>query len=721
MFILHAAHPDVLLEARSLLFDDFQRRAPRPYQETPVKVVDIDNESLEKLGQWPWPRTDIARLSNAIAKAGAAAIAYDIVFSEPDRTSPAHIADLLRREPNAKSNYNDVASLPDHDVILGQTLADIPSVTGFFLTHEPNKSRPRQKAGIAISGTSQNEALPSFQGAIVPLPVLDNGPGGGSASIDSNRDGIVRTAPLLARIGDSIYPSLSLDTLRVAQGAHAIVLKTTTGSGELGGGDEPGIVSVKVGNFVAPTTRRGELWMYYRLPRPGERIPVWKILTGALSDAQMQSMFAGQIVFIGASAEGLRDLVATPVAQRELGVEVHAQTVEQIILGKFLVRPDWADGLEVTLLLVFGVGLALSLPSLGALRGGIIGVLALAGSGVGSWSAFRDYGFMLDPIYPALTVITVYVTSTLYSFYREERARAYIHDAFDRYISPEMVERIAADPSQLELGGEERDMSVLFADIRGFSRMSEKLTPRQVIAFLTDFLTPVSQVVLDHKGTIDKYIGDAILAFWNAPLDDPDHARNAANASLALIAKIKELNVLYLGNPAKTWPGEIRIGIGLDSGPCYVGNIGSEQRLNYSLIGNTVNLTSRLEGLTKAYHVTILMGQQLADRLDFAKLELDVVRAAGRDEAERVSALLGPPEMRSDPTFIALEVAQSAFLAAYRAKDWDAADAALRQGAPHAAKFELTDLYQVYAQRVRDFRAEPPPDNWDGVHQAKSK
>jgi adenylate cyclase len=729
ILVLHALQPSVVSEARNLLFDEYQRLAPRPYQPTPVKVVDIDDESLAKLGQWPWPRTDVARLATAIAKSGAASITFDIVFSEPDRTSPARIADILRKEPNAKSNYNDVASLPDHDQILGQALAATPSVTAFVLTNDKNNVRPRQKAGIAISGTAALDAIPDFRGAIAPLSVLDNGPGSGFISVGSdheslanNRDGILREVPLLSRIGDAIYPSLFLDALRVAQGASTILLKTTTGSGEFGGASQPGIVEVKVGTFDAPTTRPGGLWMYYRQPRDSERIPAWKVLTGALSDAQAKSLFDGQIVFIGASAEGLRDLVSTPVADRELGVDVHAQAVEQIILGKFLTRPDWADGLERVLLLIFGIGLALALPSLGALRGGVLAAIALAGSGAGSWYSFRSAGLILDPTYPAFEVVAVYVASTLYSFYREERARAYIHNAFDRYLSPEMVQRIAADPSQLELGGEERDMSVMFCDIRGFSRISESLSPRQVIAFLKDFLTPTSDILLAHKATIDKFIGDAILAFWNAPLDDADHPRNAATASLAMAAKIKELNAVNPHLSGKTWPGEVRIGIGLNSGPCYVGNIGSDRRLNYSLIGDTVNLTSRIEGLTKYYGVTIAMGHDIAARLtDFAAIELDVVRVVGRDTPEHVYALLGAPEMKSNQAYIDLADKQTAFLAAYRAKAWDSADTALAQVSAHAEQFGLAKLFKLYADRIVAFRHAPPPDDWDGVFEAQTK
>jgi adenylate cyclase len=310
----------------------------------------------------------------------------------------------------------------------------------------------------------------------------------------------------------------------------------------------------------------------------------------------------------------------------------------------------------------------------------------------------------------------------LFSFYREERARAYIRRAFDRYLSPELVERIARDPSQLELGGEERDMTVMFCDIRSFSHISEQLTPRQIIQFLIEFLTPMTDVLLGKRATIDKFIGDAILAFWNAPLDDPDHHRNAALGALAMIEKLKEMNATNSGVAGKVWPGVVKIGIGLNSGPCCVGNIGSKQRLNYSLIGDTVNLASRIEGLTKMYGVPIATGRDLAEHLpDFALVEIDLVRVVGRDMPERLFALVGPPALAQTSSFRELHAAQAAMLAAYRARDWDGADAALDQLRPAAARFGYDKLVDLYATRIKAFRAGPPDAGWDGVHRAMEK
>lgn len=718
LLVVHVAQIPAVVQLGSLLFDTYQRAEPRPYEDAPVRVVDIDDETIARLGQWPWPRTDVARLALTLTDAGAAAIAFDIVFSEPDRTSPASVVETLRRNPQATGEYADIAALPDHDVLMGEAMAASPSVMGFFLLRQPNDARPPAKAGFAVSGDPPLASLPHFTGAILPLPVIaDAAAGEGFVSIVGGRDGIVRAAPLVADLDGQMQPSLSVEALRVAQGAGAILVKSTTGSGEIGGGAAQ-MVSMKVGAFEVPTTPAGELWMYYTGPRPERIVPAWKILTGELSQAELEDLFAGHIVFIGTGAQGLRDLVSTPVRDRELGVVVHAQAAEQMILGQFLVRPDWAAGLERFALLFAGIVLSLTLPWLGAIRGGIAGVIGLAGVVGGSWFAFRN-GLLVDPTVPSMGLVSVYIAGTAFSFYREERARAYIRNAFDRYLSPELVERIARDPGQLQLGGEEREMTVMFCDIRSFSRISEKLDPQEIIAFLIEFLTPMTETLIDHQATIDKYIGDAILAFWNAPLDDPDQERNAALATLEMVQNLKRLNAANIGASDKVWPGEVKIGIGLSTGPCCVGNMGSTQRLNYSLIGDTVNLASRIEGLTKVYGVPILMGETLARRLDdFAVVEIDQVRVVGRDAPERLFALMGPPETAQSIDFKELAGKQAAMLAAYRNKDWDMAE---RMLAGLEGPFGLDAVAKLYADRIAAYRKTPPPKGWDGVFEATSK
>ena len=699
------------------MFDAFQRIEPRPYQDAGVRVVDIDEETIRRLGQWPWPRTDIAALTDRLTEAGAAAIAYDVVLSEPDRTSPPRLAKRLALDPEARAT---LARLPDNDELLAKSFTGAPVVTGFFLTHDAYHRTVQPKAGFALSG-NEPDHLAAFSDAIPPLPGLEAAAkGNGFVSIATDSDAIVRRAPLIARNGTAIVPSLSLEALRVAQGAGSVIVKTGDGSGEIGGGGD--LVSLKVGQFEVPTTRSGDLWMRYTAPVPSRVIPAWKILAGALSSEQLRSEVEGRIIFVGAGAIGLRDLVATPLQDRELGVMVHAQAAEQMILGHFLVRPDWAPGLELVLLLILGIGIAVLLPRIGAVKGAIVGAMAILLTGMGSWYAYTNHHFLLDPTWPAIGVATAYLVQTILTFYREEKQRAYIHHAFDRYLSPELVKRIADDPALLELGGTERDMSILFADIRSFSRISEKLAPNEVIAFLVRFLTPMTDLLLGYKATIDKYIGDAILAFWNAPLDDPDHRVNAARAALAMQVRLKALNKEMEARGDGTWPGEVKIGIGLNSGLCCVGNIGSERRLSYSLIGDPVNLASRLEGMSKYYGVPILMADALAQHLgEFASLPIDRVRVVGRDAVETVHVLLGEVALRASSDFVALEKAHHAVMQAYFAKKWALAADLNDANEQAATAFGLGKLNMLYRERIAAFAASPPPPEWDGVYEASSK
>jgi len=721
LLVLHLFQPPVVGQMSNLVFDSYQRAYPRPYEDAAVRVVDIDDETIRRLGQWPWPRTDVARLTDSLTEAGAATIAFDIVFSEPDRTSPARAAEILRANPGARGDYAEIAALTDHDELLGQAMGRGPTVTGYFLTNEANSVRPAEQAGVAVSGTAPLAALPAYKGAIAPLPLIgDRAAGTGFVSIQGDRDGIIRAAPLLSSIDGRIVPSLSLEALRVAQGAGAILVRSSDGSGELGAGEATSVVAVKTGDLEAPTTHSGELWMHYTADHPERIVPAWRILRGDLSETEMRDLFEGHVVFVGAGAQGLRDLVSTPIREKELGVVVHAQAAEQIILGKFLTRPDWGLGVERVLLVVLGLVIALSAPGLGALRGGLLALAGLVGVIAGSWFAFRNAGLLLEPTFPAFGVVSVYIAVTAVSFYREERARNHIHKAFDRYLSPELVDRIARDPSQLELGGEVRQMTVLFSDVRGFSRISERFGPQELIGFMIDLLTPLTDVLLSRKATIDKYIGDAVLAFWNAPLDDPEHEQNAAFAALEMLEALKRLNADGAGDPA--WPGKVAVGIGLNTGPCCVGNMGSRQRLSYSLIGDTVNLASRLEGLTKLYGVSVLVGEVLAARLpNFALVELDIIRVVGRETPERVFALMGPPEMASSPAFIASRDGMAALIAAYRSRDWAGADAELARLRGPDTIAELESVLALYADRIADYRQTPPPDDWDGVSQAREK
>lgn len=716
------AAPALFAQASGLVFDRYQRLSPRPYRDAGVRVVDIDDESVRRLGQWPWPRTELAAMDEAIAKAGAAAIAYDIVFSEADRTSPRFLAERAERSGASPAQVAVLKGLPDQDSRFAASLAAAPSVLGFFLTQDRPGAPVRPKAGFAVAGSDPGASLTDYSGAILPLPQFQEAAAGlGFVSHKGDADGIIRRVPLVARANGVLVPSLSAEALRVAQGAGSLIVRSSDASGETNVG-APEAVGVKIGEAEVPVTERGEMWMHYSLPVPERTVPAWKILSGQVPPAVMERLFSGRIVLIGAGAIGLRDLVATPMQERELGVVVHAQAVEQMVLGDFLERPDWAAGLEMAVLLGAGILLALLLPSIGALPGALLAGGLMSAVAGGSWYAFTAKRLLIDPTAPILALLGCYVVVTLFTYLREEKQRRYIHGAFDRYLSPELVRRIQDDPSRLELGGEVREMTVLFCDIRGFSHISEQMGPQEIIRFLIAFLTPMTDLLLARKATIDKYIGDAILAFWNAPLDDPDQHENAARGALEMIERLERLNETMPARKDSSWPGRVEIGIGLNAGPCCVGNMGSARRLSYSLIGDTVNLASRIEGLTKGYGIRILMGEELArDLPGFATLEVDRVRVVGREKPATIFALLGDEALARSAAFKAFAARHARLLDDYRHRRWDEAEAALGGNEDAAAGYGLAKLYARYRASIRACRDHPPGEGWEGITVAETK
>lgn len=713
-----------LERVRMQVFDSYQRAAPREApQDARAVVVDIDEDSIAQLGQWPWPRTELAELTRRLGEAGASVVAFDIVFSEPDRTSPAAMLERLDEADANSGLASQLAALPSHDAVLAESFASVPVVTGFFLDPADIGRDIEPKASFTMHGSLPSEHVSAFPGALLPLPELEEASTGmGSVTIDGDPDGIVRRASMVSIHRDILVPTLSLEAVRVAGDLGSPNLLTSDGSGQTLAA--PGAaVSVRLGDAEIPVNDAGEMWIHFDAPERQQLVSAAPIVTGEMSTQELARVVSGKIVFIGGSAQGLQDLVSTPMSEFQLpGVIVHAAAAEQILSGQFLERPDWALGLELLLVLLLGGALVFWLPRLGAMWGALAAIALVVVVMAGSWLAFTQLRYLLDPTYPVLAVTAIYLVQTAAVFFREEQQRRYIHSAFDRYLSPEMVRQIAANPDTLELGGEERDMSVMMCDIRGFSRISEQYSPSQVIDFLIEFLTPMSDILLARKATLDKYIGDAILAFWNAPLDDADHHRNSARAALQMMQVTQEMNASMPGRDGVIWPGNVQIGIGLNSGLCCVGNMGSRQRLSYTLIGDTVNLASRLEGLTKQYGVGIMAGSALAAKLDgFALLEVDKVRVVGREAPETIFALLGDEAMRGQDSFRQFAPRHAAILDAYRMQNWEGAETLLGEAEPDYAAHNVPGLHQLYVNRVAALRESPPAADWDGVFQATQK
>jgi len=723
MLALRVVDPGPIRQIRDITFDTYQRLQPRAYDPTvPVKIVDIDDASLARLGQWPWPRTLLARLVDRLAEMGAAAIAFDIVFAEPDRTSPALVLPFWPPSPEVEALRRHVSELPSHDAILAAAFARARVVTGFVLTHGAATAVPAVKGTFAHAGDDPGPFVAAFEGAVVNLPELEAAAlGNGAVNALPEQDQVIRRVPLVFRMGDTLYPSLAAEALRVAQGARTHIIKSSGASGETAFGERTGLNSVRVGDVPVSTDANGRLVMRYTGSVPERYIPAWQVLEPDF----LADRVAGQIVFIGTSAPGLYDLRSTPLNPVTPGVEIHAQVIEQILTGEFLRRPDFAVVVELAYMLGFGLVLVYALPRIGALWSMILGAAAGGAAIAGSWTAYDTVGWLLDPVYPSFMVLLVFVATVALSYLRSEMEKRQVREAFGRYLSPVVVERLASDPSRLTLGGELRTMTVMFADIRGFTSIAERFKddPQGLTTLINRFLTPMTEAVLAHNGTIDKYIGDCLMAFWNAPLDDPQQAANACRAALAVFEALDRLNAeLAAEAPAAGSGRPIRLamGVGISTGSCVVGNMGSRQRFDYSVLGDPVNLASRLEGQTKTYGVGTVVGEATRTLApEFAALELDLIAVKGKREAVRVYGLLGPPSVAEDPAFRALAERHGAMLAAFRGQRWAEARELLHGCA--ALEPKLATLYELYRTRVDHYERHPPGPDWDGVFVAETK
>jgi adenylate cyclase len=717
------ANPPLLQDVQLKVFDQFQRLRPRAYQPVPVRVIDLDDRTLARLGQWPWPRTLVARLVDRLAQLGAAAIAFDVVFAEPDRTSPGRLLPLWAGVPELDALRANAARLPDHDAVLARAFLEAPVVAGFALGAEATARTPTAKHGLSFGGDDPLQFLPrAFRGAIASLPELEAAASGnGCFNQLPERDGVIRRVPLFFRLGDAMYPSLAAEALRVAQGASTYVVNASGAHGEASFGEHTGIVSVRIGRLILPTDEQGRLWMHDTGPIPERMLPAWRLFEPDLD----RDLIDGHIVFIGTSAAGLKDLRTTPRNPAAAGVEVHAQLVEQALAGEFLRRPDWARGVEMVYLLALGTGLTLLLPRVGALGCALLGAGAIAGACAGSWWAFTRRQWLLDPVFPSVMVLLIYLTASLIAHLRTEAERRRVRHAFGRYMSPVLVERLAHNPHLLKLGGEMRNMTLLFADIRGFTTISEQFDAEGLTRFINRFLTPMTEVILRHQGTIDKYMGDCIMAFWNAPLDDPEHARHGCRAALEMRDYLVEWNkrMTAEAEAAGATHHPIHVGIGLNTGDCCVGNMGSDQRFDYSVIGDDVNLASRLEGQSKTYGADIVLGPATAERVaDHAVLELDLLQVKGKTKAVRIFALLRDEAFAAQPDFQALRAAHAQMLAAYRAQRWAEALARLEACLALDTKYtRLRIFYALYRARIEAFQASPPAADWDGTTVATAK
>jgi adenylate cyclase len=715
---IRVADPFFVQALRLIAFDSYQRLAPEAYDPAlPVRVVDIDEKSLERIGQWPWPRNIVAELLNRLAGQGAAVVVFDVLFAEPDRTSPGPATTQLSQEGPDTGGMNAPGSTA-HDAIFARAISESVVVLPTVLSGQLSPPPP-VKAGFAFAGDDPRPFIPEFAGATGNVPILDAAAAGiGSINWTPDRDQVIRRVPLIFRVGADFVPALAPEALRVALGASTYVLKASNASGETALGQETGLNHIKIGNIDVPTDADGGIWLKFRPANPDAYLEAWRVLEGEDFVDEVER----RIILIGTSAPGLVDLRATPLDPAIAGVEVHAQAIEHMLSGRSIARPDYALAAELTTVLVLGLVLAVVLPRISAPRSALLGVSAIVGVIAAGWFAYTRANLLFDPSYPALALFLLVSAVTLYVYRRVELQRAEVRHAFSHYVSPAVVDEIIARPERLELGGQLRDLTLLFCDVRNFTSISERMNATELTRFINSLLTPLTDIILRNRGTIDKYMGDAIMAFWNAPLDDPDHAAHACRSAREMALKMGDLN--------RKWREEaeaagrvfepVAIGIGVNSGECLVGNLGSAQRFDYSALGDEVNVAARLEGLTKIYGMATVIGEPTVQRdPGLPTLELDLMRVKGRRRPSRIYTLsetLGADKESLDR----LAPLQEAMLEAFRGKDWDRAETLIGE----CRQLRLSTLetyYRIYSARIGIFRVDPPPEDWDGAVTADTK
>jgi adenylate cyclase len=643
--VWYAFAPQFIYVVEFLIYDQhFRIRGPRPANPQ-VAIVAIDEASLRAVGRWPWSRTLVADLVKRLDAGGAASIAFDVLMAEPERSPErAVIEDVARRlgarlDPAARAELERMRAAADPDGALARAIADagrvvLPSNFGLGLSAPGPEPPPRQ-------GSPLKSAVASFKnfkarGQTPPLraqlesfpipPLLAAATAIGHVTMVPEIDGSTRYEMLLIESRGHYYPSLALEAVRVAAGLDPFSLKVSFG--------EP--MTVQLGEVVIPTDVRARTLIDYTGPNGAiPYVPAFEILQGTGLER-----IKDKVVFIGATAEGLYDLRVTPVSPIMPGVEKHANMAAAILDGRFIARPAWVELVEGASIVVLPLLLAIVLPTMRPVRSvtfaiGLGGAL-FAGSHVG----FRQ-GLWIPHVYPALALILTFVGITLYRILTEERQRQYTRRAFQQYVSPEVVARIMQDPEALQFGGELRNLTVLFSDIRDFTTFTEKNDPHLVVQMLREYLTQMTRIVIEEGGTLDKYIGDAVMAEFGAPIAYPDHALRGCRAALRMHEEVERLTAKWTAEGREPF----RIGLGVNTGNMVVGNLGSEQLFDYTVIGDEVNLGARLESLNKDYqtarHIIISDATYEAARDSIEVRELGEVKVKGKSRPVVVYELLG--------------------------------------------------------------------------------
>ncbi|GAB1234250.1 CHASE2 domain-containing protein [Ferrigenium sp. UT5] len=689
-----------------------------------IVILDIDEKSLKQEGRWPWGRDKLAALMDDLFDHyGVATVGFDVVFAEPDTSSGLNVLqDLGRKQLKDVAQFHAVLDqlqpTLEYDALFAGKLKQRNVVLGYYFSNSEAGAPPSRSGALPPPVFAPN----TFRGRAIDfvqwdsyganLPALQAGAASaGHFNPLVDFDGIVRRIPMVVQHEGAYYEALSLAVARSVLGWPKLVPGFASGQNEGYGGLEWLTLESEQGNLTIPVDGQASTLVPYRGLRGAFKyIPVTDVLQHKVALPELQN----KIVLVGTSAPGLMDMRSTPVGEIYPGVEVHANMISGILSQNLKQSPPYLVGANVVLLLLLGLSLSLLLPLLTPVRGMLVALGALTAD-VAFNRALWDYADIAMPLAGGLLLIVVlFGLNMSFGYFVESRAKKQITGLFGQYVPGELVDEMAKHPESVSMEGDSREMSILFSDVRGFTTISEGLDPKELSLLMNEFLTPLSRIVYEQRGTIDKYMGDCIMAFWGAPLADPEHAQHAILAGLKMQRTLAELQPHF---KARGWP-EIRVGVGVNTGRVSVGNMGSEVRIAYTVMGDAVNLASRLEGITKEYGSQILVGETTRQAAPgFVYREVDRVRVKGKEKPVAIFEPLGLTGEVGQAMLDEIKLFHQA-LRAYRKQEWDKAELdllSLHNMAPNSK------LYQVYAERVAYYRSNPPGENWDGVFIFKTK
>ena len=712
-----------LVELKTLDLRIASRGELKPGTETVIAV--IDEKSLSELGRWPWPRTTIARLVTQLKKGGAKAVGFDIVFSEQDINTNLKTIDALSAEMK-KSGVSDAGVInllrrkragADTDAILSAAIKKAGNVTLGYFFHFPRKASDKELEHVTAEKIAENaERIENSRYAMINsttgkpsdaylphafapeanISVLSRAAqNSGYFNMLPDNDGSYRWSPLVIAFQNNYYASLAVSLVQAYYDFPALTLNL-----------EPyGAKSIVIGDIEIPTKESGQLLInYLGPPRTFPHYSISEILSGKIPP----DTFRDKIVLVGATAVGIYDLRVTPFSSTFPGVEIHATVIDNILHQNFLIHSSLIRFFDICAIIIFGLIIGLLIPRLRPVTGMIVAFVMIAAFVVMNFFAFFKFNTWLNLVYPVLTMATIYLGITIYHYFKEEREKKKIRGAFQYYLTASVINEMLKDPDKLKLGGDKKDLTVLFSDIRGFTTISEKLTPEELVKLLNEYLTTMTNQVFQYEGLLDKYMGDAIMAVFGAPLDQPDHARRACLTALAMMKELHKLQEKWRaeGRPA------FDIGVGVNSGDMVVGNMGSEMRFDYTVMGDMVNLGSRLEGINKEYGTNIIISEFTYEKVKDAMCcrELDGVRVKGKLKPVNIYELLG--EKKDEAAFKDLLEGFARGLALYREAKWDEAIAAF-EGVLASRPSDYPS--KMYIERCKNLKENPPAEPWDGV------